>query len=275
MASIAVLSVTGPQVGDIAEALRGAGAVAAFTRISDLVAAVDDGGFSALVLTSTRDDEGARVLEGIAALRQRHPLLWILLYHGPPDADEQPLLDLASVLLRVVWVGGAPSSLQAVLAGAIAAPPDRRALIEIQLLFATYAPRQIREILAVCLFNTHRPLLPRNVESELATAGRTLRGRLGRAGWPGLRELISWCRLLHAAFLLDILGLPAKQVADRLGYATAAALNASIKRRLRMTAREVLERGGYPYLLDRFDHLLRAGGASRRWTPEGLFRIKH
>ncbi len=245
------------------------------TRVSDLVTQVDEGDFSVAVLTSTRDVEGTGVLESIAALRERHPLLWIVLYHGPPGADEQVLLDLASVLLRVVWVGGALSALQAVLARAVAAPPERRAPAEIQLLFATYAPRQVREILAVCLSNTHRWFLPRDAELELSTAGRTLRGRLTRAGWPGLRELISWCRLLHAMFLLDILQRPSKQVADRLGYASAAALNASIKRGLGMTAREVLERGGYPYLLDRFDRLLRAGGAARRWTPEGLFRIKH
>ncbi|MGH2708213.1 MAG: hypothetical protein ACREMX_17180 [Gemmatimonadales bacterium] len=64
-------------------------------------------------------------------------------------------------------------------------------------------------------------------------------------------------------------------MADQLGYVSAAALNASIKRRLGMTGREALERGGYPYLLDCFDRLLRERGAARRWTPEGLFRIKH
>lgn len=219
MASIAVLSVAGSSAGDlVVEALRGLGPVAVFSRVSELVTQVNEGDFPAAVLTSTHDAEGTGVLESIVTLRQRHPLLWLVLYHGPPGADEGALHDLASVLLRVVWVGGAPSSLQAVLAGAIATPPDRRAPVEIPLLFATYAPRQVREILAVCLANTHRRLLPRDVESELSTAGRTLRGRLARAGWPGLRELISWCRLLHAMFLLDILRRPAKQVADRLGY---------------------------------------------------------
>lgn len=275
MASIAILSVTGSPAGDVVDALRGVNPVAVFTRVWDLVTAVDEGDFSAVVLTSTRDVEGTGVLESIAALRRRHPLLWIVLYHGPPADDEQALLDLASVLLRVVWAGGGPTSLQAVLAGAVAAPPDLRAPVEIQLLFATYAPRRVREILAVCLANTNRRLLRREVEMELSTAGRTLRGRLTRAGWPGLRELISWCRLLHAVFLLDLLQRPSKQVADRLGYASAGALNASIKRGLGMTTREVLERGGYPYLLDRFDRLLRERGATRRWTPEGLFRIKH
>ncbi|MBA3318521.1 MAG: hypothetical protein H0T50_10580 [Gemmatimonadales bacterium] len=275
MASIAVLSNTESPPDDVVDALRGVSPVAVFARVSDLVTAVNAGDFSAVVLTSTRDVEGSGILESIAALRRRHPLLWIVLYHGPPADEEQALLDLASVLLRVVWAGGGPSSLQAVLAGAVAAPLDRRATVEVQLLFATYAPRQVREILSVCLAHTDRRLLPRDVELELSTAGRTLRGRLTRAGWPGLRELISWCRLLHAVFLIDLLQRPLKQVADRLGYASAGALNASIKHSFGMTAREVLERGGYPYLLDRFDRLLRERGAARRWTPEGLFRIKH
>lgn len=275
MASIAVLSVPGVFADGVAGALRELGPVTVFSRVSDLISRVDEGGLSAVVLTAPRDAEGAGTLEGIVALRQRHPLLWIVLYHGPPRADEGDVVDLASVLLRVIWVGTAPNMLQAVMAGAIAVPPERRALAEVQLLFATYAPRQVREILAVALANTHRRFLPRDAESELSTAGRTLRGRLRRAGWPGLREVIAWSRLLHAMFLLDILHLPAKQVADRLAYSSAAALSASIKLRLNMTARDVLERGGYPYLLDRFDQLLRASGASRRWTPEGLFRIKH
>jgi len=275
MASIAILSVPGPFADGVAGALRGLGPVETFSRVSTLVARVDEGGFSAVVLTAPRDAGGAGVLESIVALRHRHPLLWIVLSHGPHGADEQEVVDLASVLLRVIWVGTAFNALQAVLAGAIAVPPERRAPAEVQLLFATYAPRQVREILAVCLANTHRRFLPRDAESELSTAGRTLRGRLRRAGWPGLREVIAWSRLLHAMFLLDILRLPAKQVADKLGYSSAAALNASIRLRLNMTAREVLERGGYPYLLDRFDQLLRASGASRHWNPEGFFRISH
>lgn len=245
-----------------------------FTRVADLVTQVDAGDYSVVVLTGARDAEGASVLEGITGLRNRHPLLWIVLYHGPPGAGEHALLDLASVLLRVVWLGGAPSMLQAVLAGAVAMPPDRRPTAEIPLLFATYAPRQVREILTLCFANTHRRLLPRAVATELSTSGRTLRARLAHAGWPGLRELISWCRLLHAVFLLDLLKMPSKQAAARLGYASSTALTASAKNVLGMTVGEILERGGYAYLLDRFDRLLRDRGAARRWTPEGLFRIQ-
>jgi AraC-like DNA-binding protein len=133
----------------------------------------------------------------------------------------------------------------------------------------------VRQILEVCLANTHRRLQPREVESKLATAGRTLRGRLARAGWPGLRVLIAWCRILHAVFLLDLLRRPQKQVADQLGFGSAAALNSTIKRTVGMTTGEVLERGGYPHLLDRFDQMLSRGGAVRRWTPEGLMRTAY
>lgn len=275
MASIAVLGVRGTLAGHVAEALRGFGGLHFFTRAADLAAEPDVCEFSAVVLTSAHDAEGAGVLESIAALRRRCPFLWITLYHGPPGPYDAALQGIASVLLRVVWIGGGPSTLQAVLAGAIATPIDRRAPVEIQLLFATYAPRQVRQILEVCLANTHRPLLPRDVESQLATASRTLRGRLTRAGWPGLRLLIAWCRILHAVFLLDLLGRPQKQVADQLGFRSAGALNSTIKRTVGMTTGEVLERGGYPHLLDRFDELLQRGGAVRRWTPEGLLRTAY
>ncbi len=273
MASIAILSAPGAIADGVAGALRGLGAVSVFGRITDLVAEVDAGGVSAVVLTAARDAEEVGVLQSIIALRQRHPLLWIMLCHGPVGAEEPDIVALASVALPIIWVGTDPNRLQAVVAGALAVPPPRRALAEVQLLFATYAPRQVREILAVVLANTHRRFLPRDVGAALSTAGRTLRGRLRRAGWPELRDVIAWSRILHAGFLLDILRQPPKQVAGRLAYHSAAALNASFKLRVGMTAREVLERGGYPYLLERFDQVLRASGASRRWPPEGFFRI--
>ena len=250
MASIAVLGVPGALAGQVAEALRGFGGLHFFTRAADFAAEPDVCEFSAVLLTSARDAEGTGVLESIVALRQRCPLLWIALYHGPPGRYDAALRAIASVLLRVVWIGGGPSTLQAVLAGAI-----RRAPVEIQLLFATYAPRQVRQILEVCLGNTHRRLLPREVESKLATASRTLRGRLARAGWPRLRLLIAWCRILHAVFLLDL-----------------PQCSTTYCGKSGMTTGEVLERGGYAYLLDRFDQLLQRGGAIRRWTPEGLQR---
>jgi helix-turn-helix protein len=262
MALIAALSASASVGSAAAHALRAVGTVALCTRVPDLVSRVDEGDVSAVVLTSTRDSEGRGVLESTVALRGRHPLLWIVQYGPALDAEQQSLLDIAAVSLRVIWVASL-SGLQSVLARALAASPTGIAPLEIQLLFEPYAPRAVREILAACAANTRGSFLMRDAEARLGVAGRTIRGRLSRAGWPPPRELIAWCRLLHATFLLDVLSVPAKRVAHDLGYSSAAALQVSIRRHLGLTSGELLERGGYSFFLQRFERALLEGGAVR------------
>jgi len=267
MASIAAFAVNEALGGEINSALGDFGTVSVFGRVVDLLSRVEESEVSAVVLTATRDADGGTAFEAAAVLRERHPQLWIILYHGSWGPDHEAVVRIASVPSRVVWVGRGLIALRTVVAKALTTPLERRAALETELLFATYAPRRVREFLAVCTANTHHKLLPRDAEAALGIQGRTLRGRLRRAGWPPPRYVIAWCRLLHAMFLLDVLGRPAKQVASLLGWGSAADLNASIKRHVKLPSGMVLERGGYPYLLDAFDHLLRAHGARRRWHP--------
>ncbi|MDQ3427633.1 MAG: helix-turn-helix domain-containing protein [Gemmatimonadota bacterium] len=267
MASIAAFAVNESLGGEINSALGDSGTVSVFARVADLLSRVEESEVSAVILTAAHDAGGGSALEAATVLREQHPLLWIILYHRSWDPDHEAILRIASVPSRVVWVGRGVTALRTVVAKALTTQPERRAALETELLFATYAPRRVREFLAVCTANTHHKLLPREAEAAMGIQGRTLRGRLNRAGWPPPRYVIAWCRLLHAMFLLDVLGRPAKQVASLLGYGSAAALNASIKRHVKLPSGMVLEEGGYPYLLDSFDRLLRAHAARRRWHP--------
>lgn len=267
MAFIAALVSRSPLDNFVSQAIRTAGTLVECITVRELVGRVDAGHVSAVLLTGAYDSEGTRVLEHAVALRQRHPLLWIFLVARPFGAGRQALVDVASVALRVVWLATSLAVVQSTLSRAIAMPHLSIALLEVELLFATYAPRRVRRILEICAANTRRPLSPRDLSIELKTPGRTLRGRLARAGWPAPHELIAWCRLLHATFLLDVLELPAKQAADYLGYPSSSALHAAIRRHFGMSTRALIEGGGYPYLLEQFDSRLQTLGARRLWSP--------
>jgi AraC-like DNA-binding protein len=267
MALIAALTAGSPHYGVVSQAVRSVGTLVECTRVADLVTRAEAGGVSAVVLTGAHDSEGRGVLESTIALRRAHPLLWIFLVAWPGGSERRVLLDVASVALRVVWLAASLVALQGTLSRAIAAPPRSIAPLEIELLFATYAPRRVRRALARCAQSTHRSLLPRDLSGWLRIPGRTLRGSLAQAGWPPPRELISWCRLLHAAFLIDVLETPAKQAAAYLGYSSASALHVALRRHFGEGTRVLMERGGYPYLLVRFDGRLQDLGARRLWTP--------
>ncbi len=267
MALIAALTAASPHCAIVLQAARSVGTVVECTRVADLVARAEAGGLSAVVLTGGSDAEGIGVLEGTIALRRAHPLLWIFLVARPGSGESRALLDVASVALRVVWLAASLHALQNTLSRALAAPAWSIAPLEIELLFATYAPRRVRRTLAQCAQGTRHLLLPRDLSTQLKVPGRTLRAGLARANWPPPRALISWCRLLHAAFLLDVLEAPAKQAAAYLGYSSAPALHVAMKRHFGEGTRALMERGGYSYLLERFDASLQARGARRLWAP--------
>jgi AraC-like DNA-binding protein len=214
------------------------------------VSRVDQGDVSAVVLTSPRDAEGRSVLEGTIPLRQQHPL-WMAQLGVTPD-KKGPALSEMSDVFSPGHLDCLPERLADISRPGDWPPPTGLRSPRDPVLFRPYAPRGVREVLAVCTANTSRPFMPRDLEARLRVAGRTLRGRLARAGWPPPRDLIAWCRLLHATFLLDLLGSSAKRVAHDLGYSSASALQVSMKRHLGLTNSEIHERGGYPFLLERF-----------------------
>ncbi|MEO7986238.1 MAG: helix-turn-helix domain-containing protein [Gemmatimonadales bacterium] len=263
MAIIAALASASPHYGVVSQSIRSVGTLAEFSRAGELLRYLKSANVSAVVLTAAHDAQGGRVLETTIALRDAHPLLWIFLVARPGAGGMRPLLDLASVALRVVCLTASLITLQRTLSRAVTTATWNIAPLEIELLFATYASRRVRRVLAHAAQGTRRTLLPRDMSAELGIPARTLRGILARAGWPPPRELISWCRLLHAAFLLDVLETPAKQAAASLGYPSASALHVAIRRHFVESTQAVIERGGYSHLLERFATRLRALGA--RW----------
>lgn len=80
------------------------------------------------------------------------------------------------------------------------------------------------------LEHTPELITPRDVASAAFCHPKTLRERLQRAHLPPTGHLIVWTRLLHAAYLLEDAGRTIENVAELLGFPSAAALGNQIKR---------------------------------------------
>jgi transcriptional regulator GlxA family with amidase domain len=78
-----------------------------------------------------------------------------------------------------------------------------------------------------------------------------------RAGLPSPQRIVRWTRLLHACWRLDVSGRSVKAVAAALGYETDVALRKHSTRLTGLPVSAVLSRGGFHYLLGRFERELR------------------
>jgi len=106
--------------------------------------------------------------------------------------------------------------------------------------FCEYAlshPREAASVAAIAkLLGTHRTTISRFCE---------------QAQLPPPTELLSWCRLLLVAHLLEHTNRTVESMAHELGYPTATALRNKIKRYTGLRAVEIRNRGGVRLLLDR------------------------
>ena len=107
--------------------------------------------------------------------------------------------------------------------------------------FCEYAlahPKEAASVAAIAkLLGTHRTTISRYCEQEQL---------------PPPTELLSWCRLLLVAHLLEHTHKTVESMAIELGYPTATALRNKIKRYTGLRAGEIRNLGGVSLLLERF-----------------------
>ncbi len=85
------------------------------------------------------------------------------------------------------------------------------------------------------------------------------------------RRLLLWCRLIHAAHLLERPGITVEGAAFRLGYSTGGALRKALKRHMECTPTSLRQRGGLALALEMFQRkaLRRGHGRRDRWPSTG------
>lgn len=132
-------------------------------------------------------------------------------------------------------------------------------------------PRDLQGFFELALKRAAEHPAVEQLARDARTAHRTLSQRLARARLPDAREILSWCRILLAAYAIEHSNASLSRIAEARGFPSDAALRGMIRRRLAVATSDLRERGGFDRALSSFERMLRqARGHARRRTSSAL-----
>ena len=120
---------------------------------------------------------------------------------------------------------------------------------------------RVTALLRCALQHATQPLTVAQVSGLTGFGSRTLRRVLAHRGLPLPGELVAWCRVLHAARLMDDPGRSTDAVANVLGFSSPSDLRRRLRRLTGLTPSELLDLGGAPFIVDLFKKKMRRNGA--------------
>jgi len=126
----------------------------------------------------------------------------------------------------------------------------------------------IEPIVHYCLANASRPITVSELATVLGADRKTLSTRCRDAGSPPPGNIVSWCRMLMAARLLEDAGRHVEHVALELGFPSAGSLRALLRRYLSMGVQEMRDAGGASFVVEALKHALAGPSASASASAE-------
>lgn len=212
---------------------------------------------AALVLTELRDPSGESTKPMISRLHQRLPDLPIVVVGSSRELSNEEILELGTLGATAILVYDAAGFGEA-LQAAIAKAKEHGPATAISRTVRPLVPREVHGFFAVCAQAGARRAPTDSTIRAAGLAPRTIRDRLRRAGLPPPQRILTWSRLLHALWRLELSGRPVKAVAAELGYGGEVALRNQVKRYTGLTMGEVRAAGGFRFALALFEAELRA-----------------
>lgn len=238
------------------DGLRAVAEVRPVATCRALLAAVQEGLVGGAVV-EPRDAEGTPTAPTVRRLRDGFPLVPVLAYVALDRTDGYDLLAVANAGVSGIIVRGV-DDVGVALRGALAAAEDdataRRAMAEL----AGVVPAPARPVVEFCLTNARQGPTVADVSRALGMHRKTLGARLARAGLPVPQAVIGWCRLLHAARMMEDAARPLEQVAMQLNFSSAASLRNMLARYTGLRPRDVRESGGFACVLSEMRRALDA-----------------
>lgn len=256
MVEVAALVLSREGLARLRDGLRGVASVRSVATCRELVAAVQDGGAGAAVV-ELRDGAGLPTAPTVRRLRDGFPLVPVLAYVSLDRTDGRDLLAVANAGVSGMIVRGVDDAGVA-LRGALAAAQDdataRRAMAEL----AGTVPGPARPVLEYCLAHARQGPTVADVARALGMHRKTLCARLVRSGLPSPQGVIGWCRLLHAAHMMEDVQRPLEHIALQLNFSSAASLRNMLARYTGLRPCEVRAGGGFVCVLDALRRALAA-----------------
>lgn len=120
-----------------------------------------------------------------------------------------------------------------------------------------YLPPRVLNAVRAALDTLHLRLPADEVAARLGLSRPHLSRLLKDYGLPSVGHMLVWARLLHAGRWLTDPGRSAESVSRQLDYSNGAAFRRALRRYVGATPTEVLERGGFAFVMERF--MMRCG----------------
>jgi AraC-like DNA-binding protein len=200
----------------------------------------------------------------VSELRSRFPSLALVLV-ARPETDPYGLLRLGRagidglMLLRL-------DDFEHSVAGAVAAAQTLGTEALVTRAISPYLPVRVVRAVREALEGVQRHWDSQDLASRCRLSRPHLSVCLKAAGLPSAGHLLVWSRMLHAGRWLTDPARSAESVSRQLEYSSGAAFRRALKAYTAATPTEVVERGGFAFVLDQF--LLRCGLVGVR--PGGL-----
>jgi AraC-like DNA-binding protein len=243
------------------EALRGQAAVRFCDRQEELVALVDNDLVSVLVL-DVRDRDGASTLPTVIRIRTGYPSVPVVLYFAlGPDASQDIKNFVRAGVNELVFRDF--TDLRIPLRAAITTAQDHCSAKAILQELEPVVPDAVRPIMQYCLENARRSMTVEQVATAFGVHRKTLVERLTSVGFPAPSAVISWCRILVAARLLEDPGRSIEQVALVLDFPSGTSMRNMVRRYTGLRPYEVRENGGMRCVLHAFKRQIGAVGGAR------------
>lgn len=232
----------------LADALSGLATVQTFAHSEELVA-LEATDVVALV-TGLRDAAGESMVPALASFNHHVPTI-IVLDLAPGDIRsvlQVVKLDLQEAIFVIHGFESLESAVEQVVSGHgeySAAPILLRAILP------SLSP-PARSFFVVAAVGAVQPITVHDVALLLRMGERTLERHLRVSKIPPPHRVLGWCRVLHAAWHLDVLGRTPKEVVDRLQFPSLPALCNLFRHYGVPTPAAVREQQGFPGLKARF-----------------------
>jgi AraC-like DNA-binding protein len=240
----------------LTEALRGEASIRNCARLSEVIALVETG-LASIVVVDHRDYDGSSTLPGVRRLREDFPSVPIVIYVPLSNEISGRVLEYARAgVSQLVFQG--VDDLRTPLRAAINTAMDHASALALGQEFERLVPANLLPFLRYALEHSRRNMSVEDAATAMGIHRKTLVDRLRAAGLPSPRAIIGWSRLLMAARLLDDPGRTVEQVALQLDFPSGTALRNMFKRYTGLRTSEVRENGGVRCVLHAFKRELAA-----------------
>lgn len=242
-------------------ALKQEAAVRFCERVTELLALVETG-LAGLVIVDRRDRDGLSTLDAVRRIRDEFPSIPVVLYCALTSETSRDVLLFARAGVDQLVVQGV-DDLRTPLRSAVQAAVDQVSAKQFLTDLEPLIPPNILPFLRYCLEHARRDITVEEVALALGVHRKTLVDRLKAAHLPMPSNIISWCRILIAARILDDPGRTVEQVALLMDFPSASSLRNMMKRYTGLRTAEVRENGGVRCVLHAFKRELSAAAATR------------